>query len=318
MPSTSLKLYCSVRRLTPSAMHRSATVMVSAMRASMNSFAESTMCRRRGCASSGDAGVVVDDGDHRAQHRLLEQRAAPDGTAAPWGWRRAPAAPTACARRNSSRRAGPGLEHAAGAEHDGNVAMLDLARVRFEHAGVDGEPEDVEAARRVEVELVVGPERHQRIDVDRLTAEQRRTAHRDRHADRARSAPWRAALVHRLVGRFAKQLHAGEAQLVQLADERSRRHLFVDLVPAVQARGLLLDVGACHPRHRIRRHVATAPRVGNGAPLRCCRSNHHQAAIPASMPISSIGSRQRRCSPTVDPGLSRRRAHRVPNALAIP
>ena len=128
--------------------------------------------------------------------------------------------------------------------------MLDLARVRLEHAGVDGEPEDVEAARREEVELLVGAQRHQRVDVGRLSAEQRR-ARSSRPARRSPATRGQGVprFVYGLVGRLAKQLHAGEAQLVQPADERSGRHLLVDLVPAAEARRLLLDVRAGHPRH---------------------------------------------------------------------
>ena len=70
--------------------------------------------------------------------------------------------------------------------------MLDLSRVLLQRAIVDDEPEDVEAARRVEVELVVAAQRHQRIGVDGLAPEQRGALHPDRHADRARPGPRRA------------------------------------------------------------------------------------------------------------------------------
>ena len=53
----------------------------------------------------------------------------------------------------------------------------------------------------------------------RLAAEERRSCHRQRNADRARAAPRTTGFVHGLIGRFAKQLYPPEADLVQRADE---------------------------------------------------------------------------------------------------
>jgi hypothetical protein len=166
--------------------------------------------------------------------------------------------------------------------------MLDLARVRLERFLVDDQPEDLEAARRVEVQLVACAQRDQGIDVDRLAAEPRRPVHPDRHADRARSGPRRAGFVHGLVGRLAKHLDAREAHLVEPADEAAGRHLLVDLIPLAQARRLLLDVRAGRARDRERRDVTALARFARPRlhPLDS-RCRDHQRSAGSRIPPSS-------------------------------
>ncbi len=197
--------------------------------------------------------------------------------------------------------------------------MLDAPRVRLESLFVDHEAENVEAARRVEVELVVSAQRHHRVDVDRLPAKQRRTRHAHRHADRPRAPPRPAGLVHRLAGRLAEDLHAATADLLQAAEERPRCQLLVDLLPLLEARRLLVDVGARHARHRTGSDVAIARPVRAEAAVRDGGYlDHHQRTVRC-METSSGVTRDLRARDRLPPSpVSAASPYDLPNGFAIP